>query len=67
MHSYIAVCGRGAVVGGHRGTGARQMTERREAAAPLLRAVAEVDRQLFQSQLRTHTHTNDLNDSGTSQ
>ena len=27
MHSYIAVCGRGAVVGGHRGTGARQMTE----------------------------------------
>ena len=27
MHSYIAVCGRRAVVGGRRGTGARQMTE----------------------------------------
>ena len=57
MHSYIAVCGRGAVVGGHKGTGARQMTERKDAAAPLLRAVAEVDRQLFPSQLRTLTHT----------
>ena len=54
MHSCIALCGRGAVVGGHRGTGARQHADHdndgrgaadARRAWPLRLVVADVDRQ----------------------